>query len=170
MRLPYRIVGMSLIILLFAMSATFFFLFFQRDISFEQKTFRIDDTLFTFELAYSSAQHRQGLQHRTTMPKQHGMAFFFSQPTTPSFWMKNTRIPLDLLWVRQGQVVDITQNIVPEPTRTSDAQLQKYTPSVPVDLVIEINAGEAQLYDMHVGSRVQEVDSSSLPAIPSVSY
>lgn len=56
----------------------------------------IDGAPLQVQLALIQSEQSKGLMHRDSMPKDHGMLFLFDQPEPRSFWMRNTRIPLDL--------------------------------------------------------------------------
>lgn len=70
---------------------------------------------FTVEVAASDSDQERGLMYRTTLAPDAGMVFPFSPPKYASFWMKNTLIPLDMLFVRaDGSLDRIAENTVPE--------------------------------------------------------
>ena len=70
---------------------------------------------FTVEVAASEAQQSRGLMFRTSIAPDAGMVFPFTPPRYASFWMKNTLIPLDILFVRaDGSIDRIAENTVPE--------------------------------------------------------
>ena len=58
--------------------------------------FSIDGTPLQLQLALTQSEQNKGLMHRESMPTDHGMLFLFKQPGPRSFWMRNTRIPLDI--------------------------------------------------------------------------
>lgn len=123
----------------------------------EEKTVvqaRLGDADFILEVADSDAEREQGLQNRTTLPLHHGMLFEFPRKQTPGFWMKNTFIPLDFLWIDGHRIVDITTNVQPEPG-VADANLHLYYPDMPVNRVIEIYAGDVNRYHIQVGDSVE---------------
>jgi len=65
---------------------------------------------FTLEVADTRANKEYGLMHRDSMPADHGMIFVFSDETERRFWMRNTRIPLDIIYVSAaGKVVSVKQ-------------------------------------------------------------
>lgn len=70
---------------------------------------------FTVEVARTSEQQARGLMHRTSLAADRGMLFPFANPKYASFWMKNTFIPLDIIFIRSDGSVDrIAENTIPE--------------------------------------------------------
>lgn len=70
---------------------------------------------FTVEVAVSEDEQARGLMYRTALAPDAGMVFPFSPPRFASFWMKNTLIPLDMLFVRvDGSIDRIAENTIPE--------------------------------------------------------
>jgi hypothetical protein len=110
-----------------------------------------DKTIFRakIEIAHDKEERNQGLMYRKTMGADEGMLFVFDFPEMQSFWMRNTYIPLDILYVNEKfEIVTVIKNI---PTLNDDPR-----PSTrPAQYVIELNAGTADRYDltpgMHVG-------------------
>src|SRR5687768_9159438 len=60
------------------------------------------------ELATTSLEVTRGLSNRTSLAPNHGMLFLFNELGLHPFWMKDTKIPLDILWMHNGQIVDLT--------------------------------------------------------------
>ena len=96
-----------------------------------------EDTLahIAIEVADDDAQRSQGLMYRSTMPDTSGMLFIFDQPAPRSFWMKNTKIPLDILYVDEGlRIFMIYKSVMP--------YSEKSIPSEEDALyVVEVNGG-----------------------------
>lgn len=70
---------------------------------------------FNVEVARTSEEQARGLMHRTSLPADGGMLFPFAKPKYASFWMKNTFIPLDIIFIRSDGSIDrIAENTIPE--------------------------------------------------------
>jgi uncharacterized protein len=103
---------------------------------------------FRIELATTPEQKAQGLMFRRQLAPDAGMLFDFGQPIMATMWMKNTLIPLDMLFVgRDGRIVNIRERAVPESLDTIAA-------AAPVRAVIELNGGTAARLDIRPGDRV----------------
>jgi uncharacterized membrane protein (UPF0127 family) len=97
------------------------------------------------EVARSDYEHAKGLMDRTTLPHNQGMLFVFDDMQPRSFWMRNTRISLDIIYVDdQKRVVSIQKNTIP--------MSEESLPSTgPAQYVVEVNAGFTDLYDIKPG-------------------
>src|SRR3989338_709316 len=102
------------------------------------------------EVAQTVAERSRGLSNRPPLGADEGMVFVFPEPSTPSFWMNGMRFPLDLIWIANQTVVNITSD-VPVPTSTV---LLRYTPDQPVSHVREVNAGWPASHEVQVGDQV----------------
>ena len=93
------------------------------------------DQRFAIELALTAAQQEQGLMYRRELATDAGMLFIFPQTQPTAFWMKNTLIPLDMLFIAaDGRVADIHERAVP----LSEANIPA---KMPVRAVLEVNGG-----------------------------
>ena len=104
---------------------------------------------FTVELADNDERRAYGLMFRKSMPADEGMIFDFKQDQPVAMWMRNTLIPLDMLFIdRTGRVVNIHQRAVPhdETSITSEG---------PVRGVLELNGGTASRLGLKPGDRVR---------------
>jgi uncharacterized protein len=111
----------------------------------------------TVEVVNNDATRAQGLSGRERLQDDQGMLFDMRNTNIdrPSFWMKDMRFGLDLIWIKNNRVVGITKN-VPAPTEnTSTTSLPTYPPPAPVDMVLEVNAGWAEIHNLKVGDAVE---------------
>ncbi|MGB7160632.1 MAG: DUF192 domain-containing protein [Tepidisphaeraceae bacterium] len=115
---------------------------------------RIGSETFQLEVANTGAARERGLMQRDAMPADHGMIFVFDEPRELSFWMKNTRIPLDILYLDEtGQVVSIHQ-MKPYDTKTKTVSAR------PSKYAIELNVGRSAAAGVKVGD-VLEIPASA---------
>ena len=101
------------------------------------------------EIAKDDAARQRGLMYRRFMPSEHGMLFEFEREAPQSFWMKNTYIPLDMIFISQTGVVT---NIV----ASAEPLSERVIPSgPPCAAVLELNGGAAAAMGMKVGDKVR---------------
>ena len=104
---------------------------------------------FTVELADEFEDIRAGLMFRTELADDAGMLFDLGTPRRAAFWMKNTILPLDMLFLdTDGEVLAIAKNTVP-------GSLRRVDPGVPVRAVLEVNAGLSDSLGLSAGDRVE---------------
>ena len=102
---------------------------------------------FAIELALSGPQMEQGLMFRRSLAPDAGMLFDFGAPTNITMWMKNTLIPLDMLFLdNSGRIIDIHERAVPQSLDTIAA-------NGPTRYVIELNGGTAERLGIKIGDR-----------------
>lgn len=110
---------------------------------------RAGPVAFTVELALTPEQHARGLMFRKELPERHGMLFDFGVEQQVSFWMRNTLIPLDMLFIgRDGTIRRLHEQATPlseEPIPSGQ----------PVRAVLEIIGGSARRLGVAVGDRVR---------------
>jgi uncharacterized protein len=111
---------------------------------------KIRDQVFQVDVAVTPEEHIKGLSGRKNMPSDRGMLFVYDTRQQYSFWMKDMNFPLDILWIDDKTIVDISKNI---PVQTG-YPLPTYTPLKPVSRVLELNAGIADKYGFQIGDTV----------------
>ncbi len=105
---------------------------------------------FTVEPARTNEEKAKGLMHRESMPTDHGMLFVFDKDAPRAFWMKNTLIPLDMIFIdEEWKVVEIRADVQP----CKEDPCPTY-PSKPAKYVLEINGGLAGKTGIQVGSKM----------------
>jgi uncharacterized protein len=103
---------------------------------------------FSVELATNDAEREHGLMDRKELPEGRGMLFDFERESPVAFWMHNTYIPLDMIFIRaDGRILRIAENTEPLSTRIISSQ-------GPARAVLEVVAGTAQKYGIRPGDRV----------------
>lgn len=104
-------------------------------------------SFFQVEVANEPEEWRQGLMHRTHMDANKGMLFIWDSSDHKAMWMKNTHIPLDMLFIQNETVLDIVLGAVPFSEETVGGHVR-------VDKVLELNAGTVEEYGIQVGDKV----------------
>ena len=118
---------------------------------------------FTLEIAADDESRARGLMFRTSMAADRGMLFVFEQAEPQSFWMRNTKIPLDIMYFgADGKLVSTSANT--PPCRT--ASCPSFPSEGPARYVVELNAGSAAKLGLSKGSALCIVggDRFGLPA------
>jgi uncharacterized membrane protein (UPF0127 family) len=110
-----------------------------------------DGWVVTLELAETEDEQRQGLMFRPSLPDDQGMLFLYEQDWAHTFWMKNTFVALDIIFLAaDGTVADMIEDVRPckvEPC-------PRYTSRVPVRAVLEVVAGTAKAHGVAVGKQL----------------
>jgi uncharacterized membrane protein (UPF0127 family) len=104
--------------------------------------------VFTVEIADTEAAREKGLMYRKSLPPGQGMLFDFHSDQPVRFWMKNTYIPLDMIFIRSdGRILNIAENTTP--------MSENEVPSAgPVQAVLEVRGGTARKLGIAPGDRV----------------
>ena len=114
----------------------------------------IKSRTYNLEIANTLAARQKGLMNRSSLPENAGMLFVFDGTSFYPFWMKNTLIPLDIIWINsEKEVVHIKENARPCET-TLEAVCNSIIPLKPALYVIELNAGEVQKLDLKTGDKI----------------
>lgn len=101
------------------------------------------------EIADSDDEYQMGLMYRTSLDEKQGMLFIFGTEEMHSFWMKNTYLPLDIIFVNaQKEIIKIHRNTVPFQEKPS------YESGKPAMYVVEVNAGYCDKYDIIEGDKI----------------
>ena len=108
---------------------------------------------YAVEVADDDAERARGLMFRDAMPADHGMLFIHEREEPLAYWMKNTKIALDILYFDQSLALVSQQRDVP-PCSAGNA-CPAYPSSGPARYVLELNAGEAARLGLADGARLR---------------
>jgi len=107
---------------------------------------------FLVELAKTAVEREKGLMYRTFLAENNGMLFIFEKEAIYTFWMKNTLIPLDMIWLdSSGKVVFVSLNN--QPCLSSDCP--PINPRVLAKYILEINAGIVEELGIKTGESME---------------
>jgi uncharacterized membrane protein (UPF0127 family) len=108
---------------------------------------------YTLYIADTPEERQAGLSGYGEIPLS-GMLFVLDDTSETSIWMKDMLRSIDIVWLRDGVVVDLEENVPPQ-SGVPDSELTIYRPSQPADTIIEVMAGTAQDKGLSLGSRVE---------------
>jgi uncharacterized membrane protein (UPF0127 family) len=111
--------------------------------------------VFRVEVAVTPEEHARGLMYRSQLATDAGMVFVFEQPSIQRFWMKNTLIPLDMIFIgKDRRIVGVVENAAPQ----TESERMVGAPS---QYVLEIGGGLSTRLGIHAG---EPVDFQNVPS------
>lgn len=113
----------------------------------------VDETVFKVTVAKTNEEKEVGLSQFAKIDEDRGMIFIFDKPDYYSFWMKEMKFPIDIIFINKDKIVTILEKI--EPPTGSETALQIFNPTSPADSVLEINAGLSEKYNFKLGDSVK---------------
>lgn len=112
----------------------------------------INSATFKVELAKTQKEQMKGLSGRSSLPQDQGMLFVFEKPSRYSFWMRDMKFPLDIIFILDNKVVRVFENV--PIAAADDGNPPQFGSDVLSDKVLEINAGLARKNKIKVGDIV----------------
>lgn len=103
------------------------------------KIIKIENIEIQVEVAKTNEERGKGLSNRTKLDEKSGMIFVFNNEK-PVFWMKDTKIALDMIWIKNNKIIGIDKNVQPE-IGVPESRLKKYPSPDSIDYVLEVNGG-----------------------------
>ncbi|MCF7871955.1 DUF192 domain-containing protein [Candidatus Woesearchaeota archaeon] len=116
----------------------------------KQPTACIKEHCFEIEISKTQQTREIGLMHKEYMESNKGMLFIFDRPDNYPFWMKNTIIPLDIIWINSNQEIAHIEEAIP----CKNDPCQIYNPNKKALYVLEINQGISKNYKFEEGNKV----------------
>lgn len=112
---------------------------------------KINGQLIKVEIASGDQSRTKGLSDRLKLDPDTGMLFIFPVKNFYSFWMKDMRFPLDLIWISEDTVAEFIENAPPEGSNPQKI----YIAPKPVNKVLEVNAGTVQKLNIQIGDKIE---------------
>lgn len=151
-----RIIALLSLIIIFSG----FYLFFQNNINDVKMGFKpiptqicigAGEKCFDIEIADTMQKQEIGLMNREYLAPDVGMLFIFAKEEIHNFWMKNTLIPLDIIWINKNKkIIFIKENV--QPCKIEQCEL--FTPNEKAKYVLEINGGLAEEMRFDIGDEI----------------
>lgn len=107
---------------------------------------------FSVFVAKSDIEKQVGLSSKEKIAESQGMLFLFDKPDYYSFWMKEMKFPIDIIYIDNNKVTTVISNVKP-PSKPEDLTI--YQPKAKSDMVLEVNAGLAQKYNIKEGTTIK---------------
>jgi uncharacterized membrane protein (UPF0127 family) len=124
----------------------------QSQYNLETREVCFENNCFIAEICETPEQRTRGLMFRESMGAREGMLFVFDQETQHFFWMKNTLIPLDIIWINKDKrVVHIEKDV--QPCITGE-ECVKIKSNEPAQYVLELIAGSAEKINLKIGDEL----------------
>lgn len=115
----------------------------------------IGETKVYVDIADTPQERQIGLSERKKLGGNEGMLFIFEkEDTRPSFWMEGMNFAIDIIWINDGEVVQIDLNVQRPPPDTPSSELKLYQPYIGIDYVLEVPAGFVKQAGIAVGDAV----------------
>jgi len=115
-------------------------------------TVTLREQTFNVEIADDNSERARGLMYRDQMAADAGMLFLFDRQEPQAFWMKNTRIPLDILYFDNGWIL-VGWSLNTPPCSLGD-RCPSYPSQAPARYVLELNAGTAERIGVKLGDKL----------------
>jgi len=112
----------------------------------------IDNQNFNINVAVLEKDKEVGLSEMNSISQNQGMIFLFDKPEYYSFWMKNMKFPIDIIFINNDQIVTIRDNAK---VIMSEETPMIYSSTQPADKVLEIQAGLSKKYNFKIGDKVK---------------
>ncbi len=112
---------------------------------------KVGDHEYEVEVADTIPVKAQGLSDRDGLAAGHGMFFVFNPAQSEAFWMHGMRFAIDIIWIRDGKVVDFVEN-APPPTNSLNPAI--FSSPGPIDRVLEVPAGTVAADGLKIGDTV----------------
>ncbi|MDP3988555.1 MAG: DUF192 domain-containing protein [Candidatus Levybacteria bacterium] len=113
----------------------------------------IDKQTFSLLIAKTGDETQIGLSKKTSIPQNQGMIFIFPKPDYYSFWMKDMKFPIDIIYINNNKIATIIPDA--QPPKSQNESLPIFKPDEPADKVLEINAGLSKKYNFKKGDEVK---------------
>lgn len=117
-------------------------------------TATIKNQKFTLMVAQSEKDKTRGLSGRQSLSANTGMIFIFDKPGVYSFWMKDMKFPIDMIFLNNNKIDTMYKNIPPPAADENTANLKVYSPKGNIDYVLELPAGTADKYSLKPGDTI----------------
>lgn len=122
----------------------------------------IGSEVVSVEFALTPNAQRQGLSDRVALPQGRAMVFPFYRIGDHAMWMRRMLFPIDIVWIRNGEIIDIAPNVPVPSLDTAENNLPIYHARLPSDTVLELPAHDAERLQLHIGTVIPGLRFSAI--------
>lgn len=141
----------SIITALLGLGVIIVYLIFGRSRPAVFKVVKIGEASVNVEVVESLPAQQRGLSGRASLAPNSGMLFVYQDKKIRDFWMPDMHFPLDVLWIANGVVVGLQENI---PFASTDGSIPRFQSLEPVDMVLELNSGWIAQNKAKIGGKI----------------
>lgn len=126
----------------------------QKGLIFEKQTYNLAGVDFVLDLAKTPQEYRQGLSGRKNLEQNQGMLFIYPEKQHLTFWMKDMNFNIDLVWLNDGKIVGVIENMPKPEKNVALKDLPLYASPVLVNQVLELPAGTIERLKLEIGQQL----------------
>lgn len=131
------------------LGGAFYFVDMKKDRDIDDNMITLGECDINIETVTTEELMKKGLSNRDSICENCGMLFLFDEVGSHFFWMKDMRFPIDIIWIRDNKVVDISQDISHK-SKNSHSSKEK------VDKVLELNANASSRCKIEIGDKLKD--------------
>ncbi len=117
----------------------------------ETARLQVGSHTITAVIARSLEEQKQGLSGQPHMAADVGMLFVYDTPRVQNFWMVDMRFPLDIIWINQGKIIGVAEQVPPP---QENEPIARVSSGQPADMVLEVNGGFFAAHQLQIGDAV----------------
>jgi hypothetical protein len=147
----FAVIFLAVIIIIVIILISFFSIYSNNEAMGKGKVI-INNKKISVDIAKTPEQQENGLKGREKLSDGQGMLFVFKEKRYYNFWMDGMKIPIDIIWLDDNKIIDITKN-APVPTDPKNPAI--FRPASEVNYVLEVRAGYADANNLKIGDSVE---------------
>ena len=118
-------------------------------------TIMINNVKIKVAVSDTDSKRQKGLGGKTSLASDSGMLFIFPKEGRYRFWMKGLSFPLDFIWLKNNEVLQINKNVPPPQKGQNEGDLPIYYPTQDVNMVLEVNGGFSDQNSIMIGDEIE---------------
>lgn len=120
---------------------------------------KVGNSTITVEIADTQAKRTKGLSGRDMLPENYGVLFVFDATKRYQFWMKGMKFSIDMLFINNGKIVDILEDVPNPDPSTPDSDLPVYQSTEDINMVLEVPSGFTKQNGIKLGDSIMLIQN-----------